>query len=271
MSIETVNSIKEYLREINQYELLTQEQEIEYAKNKDYNRLVEANLRLVVSIAKKYKGRGIPFVDLIQEGNMGLMRAAEKFDIEKGYRFSTYATYWVQQFISRAVANQARTIRMPVHIFTMLSKMNGVIRELTQELNDEPTDEEIASRMEIDVEKVKELKKVSQNVVSLETKIGSEEDTELEELIADENVVNPYDELERGALRETLDGLLNTLEEREADIICKRFGLNGEPMTLEQVSETYGLTKERIRQIENKALKKLRNPSRSNKLKEFFA
>ena len=270
---ELVNGIREYLREINEYELLTQEQEVEYATNKEYDKLVNANLRLVVSIAKKYKGRGVAFIDLIQEGNMGLMYAAPKFDAKKGFRFSTFATYWIKQYIGRAIANQARTVRMPVHMFTAISKMNGAIRELTLELGEDPTDEEIAKKLGIEVKEVKNMKQIAQNIVSLEAKIGGDDGdaTELEDLIGDEGAEDPYMVAERSALKDMIHTILETLDEREADIIRKRFGLDGEAMTLEQVSEIYGLTKERIRQIENKGLKKLRNPVRSGKLKEFLA
>ena len=268
---EIVNNIREYLREVNNFELLTKEQEIEYATNKEYDKLVNANLRLVVSIAKKYKGRGVPFIDLIQEGNMGLMYAAPKFDIEKGFRFSTFATYWIKQYIGRAIANQARTVRMPVHMFTAISKMNGAIRELTLELGEEPTDEEIAKKLGIELKEVTNMRTIAQNIVSLEAKVGDDGDgTELEDLIGDETAEDPYVMAEKSALKDMIKNILATLEDREADIIKKRFGIDGEPMTLEQVSQVYGLTKERIRQIENKGLKKLRNPVRSDRLKEFL-
>ena len=273
MGVEEVDITREYMKEIYNYDLLTQEQEIEYAKNKNYDALVSANLRLVVNIAKKYKGRGVQFIDLIQEGNMGLMVAAEKFDPEKGFRFSTYATYWIQQYIGRAVANQARTVRIPLHIYSRINKMNTVIKEFVAKEEREPDEAELAKIMETDIREIRKLKEYYQTTISLDTPIdnGEDKDTSVGDLIEDEKSQDPYKNAEKVALQSAVAALLNSLETREADVIKKRFGLDGNnPMTLEEVSKIYGLTKERIRQIENQGLKKLRNPLRSNQLKEFL-
>ncbi len=273
MGVEEVDITREYMKEIYNYDLLTQEQEIEYAKNKNYDALVSANLRLVVNIAKKYKGRGVQFIDLIQEGNMGLMVAAEKFDPEKGFRFSTYATYWIQQYIGRAVANQARTVRIPLHIYSRINKMNTVIKEFVAKEEREPDEAELAKMMETDIREIRKLKEYYQTTISLDTPIdnGEDKDTSVGDLIEDEKSQDPYKNAEKVALQSAVAALLNSLETREADVIKKRFGLDGNnPMTLEEVSKIYGLTKERIRQIENQGLKKLRNPLRSNQLKEFL-
>ena len=269
-----VDIIQEYIKEIHEYDLLTKEQEIEYANNKNYDALVSANLRLVVNMAKKYKGRGVPFVDLIQEGNMGLMVAAKKFDPDKGFRFSTYATYWIQQYIGRAVANQARTVRIPLHIYSRINKMNTIIKEFITKEEREPEEHELAAYMETDVAEIRKLKEYYQTTLSLDTPIdnGEDKETSIGDLVEDETSQDPYKNAEKNALQNAVAALLDSLNDREADVIKKRFGI-GEinPMTLEEISKQYGLTKERIRQIENQALKKLRNPIRSGSLKEFLA
>ena len=269
-----VDIIQEYIKEIHEYDLLTKEQEIEYANNKNYDALVSANLRLVVNMAKKYKGRGVPFVDLIQEGNMGLMVAAKKFDPDKGFRFSTYATYWIQQYIGRAVANQARTFRIPLHIYSRINKMNTIIKEFITKEEREPEEHELAAYMETDVAEIRKLKEYYQTTLSLDTPIdnGEDKETSIGDLVEDETSQDPYKNAEKNALQNAVAALLDSLNDREADVIKKRFGI-GEinPMTLEEISKQYGLTKERIRQIENQALKKLRNPIRSGSLKEFLA
>lgn len=274
MGVEEVDITREYIKEIYNYDLLTQEQEIEFAKNKDYDALVSANLRLVVNVAKKYKNRGVQFIDLVQEGNMGLMVAAKKFDPDKGFRFSTYATYWIQQYIGRAVANQARTVRIPLHIYSRINKMNTVIKEFTAKEEREPSEAELANIMETDVREIRKLKEYYQTTISLDTPIdnGEDKDTLIGDLIEDEKSQDPYKNAEKSALQSAVAALLNSLDIREADIIRKRFGLDGNnPMTLEEVSKIYGLTKERIRQIENQGLKKLRNPLRCQSVKEFLA
>ena len=269
-----VDIIQEYIKEIHEYDLLTKEQEIEYANNKNYDALVSANLRLVVNMAKKYKGRGVPFIDLIQEGNMGLMVAAKKFDPDKGFRFSTYATYWIQQYIGRAVANQARTVRIPLHIYSRINKMNTIIKEFITKEEREPEEHELAAYMETDVAEIRKLKEYYQTTLSLDTPIdnGEDKETSIGDLVEDETSQDPYKNAEKNALQNAVAALLDSLNDREADVIKKRFGI-GEinPMTLEEISKQYGLTKERIRQIENQALKKLRNPIRSGSLKEFLA
>ena len=270
---EEVNIIREYIKEVYNHELLTAEKEKELAKEKNYDELVSANLRLVISIAKKYTNRGVAFMDLIQEGNMGLMVAAQKFDPDKGFRFSTYATYWIQQYVGRAVANQARTVRIPINIYSSISKMNAAIEKISKLTGGTPTDEELAAEMGITLEELKKLKYYYQTTLSLDESIdnGEEKDTTVGDLIADNNAEDPYRKAEKSALQDAVAAVLGSLSDKEADVIKKRFGLDdGIPMTLEEISKIYGLTKERIRQIENQALKKLRNPSRSGKLEAFL-
>ena len=269
--------VRMYLKEIGQIPLLTAEQEVEYAKRMEEGnevakrRLAEANLRLVVSIAKRYVGRGMQFLDLIQEGNLGLIKAVEKFDYRKGYKFSTYATWWIRQAITRAIADQARTIRIPVHMVETINKLTRVSRQLLQELGREPSPEEIAEEMDIPVEKVREIQKISQEPVSLETPIGEEEDSHLGDFIQDENVPIPAEAAAATLLREQLDDELATLTEREQKVLRLRFGLDdGKARTLEEVGKEFQVTRERIRQIEAKAIRKLRQPSRSKKLQDYL-
>ena len=269
--------VRMYLKEIGQIPLLTAEQEVEYAKRMEEGnevakrRLAEANLRLVVSIAKRYVGRGMQFLDLIQEGNLGLIKAVEKFDYRKGYKFSTYATWWNRQAITRAIADQARTIRIPVHMVETINKLTRVSRQLLQELGREPSPEEIAEEMDIPVEKVREIQKISQEPVSLETPIGEEEDSHLGDFIQDENVPVPAEAAAATLLREQLDDELATLTEREQKVLRLRFGLDdGKARTLEEVGKEFQVTRERIRQIEAKAIRKLRQPSRSKKLQDYL-
>ena len=269
--------VRMYLKEIGQIPLLTAEQEVEYAKRMEEGnevakrRLAEANLRLVVSIAKRYVGRGMQFLDLIQEGNLGLIKAVEKFDYRKGYKFSTYATWWIRQAITRAIADQARTIRIPVHMVETINKLTRVSRQLLQELGREPSPEEIAEEMDIPVEKVREIQKISQEPVSLETPIGEEEDSHLGDFIQDENVPVPAEAAAATLLREQLDDELATLTEREQKVLRLRFGLDdGKTRTLEEVGKEFQVTRERIRQIEAKAIRKLRQPSRSKKLQDYL-
>ena len=275
VSIE--DPIRMYLKEIGKVPLLSAEEEIELAKRMELGdqeakkRLAEANLRLVVSIAKRYVGRGMLFLDLIQEGNLGLIKAVEKFDYRKGYKFSTYATWWIRQAITRAIADQARTIRIPVHMVETINKLIRVSRQLLQELGREPTPEEIAKEMDMPVERVREILKISQEPVSLETPIGEEEDSHLGDFIQDDNVPVPADAAAFTLLKEQLEEVLGTLTEREQKVLTLRFGLeDGRARTLEEVGKEFNVTRERIRQIEAKALRKLRHPSRSRKLKDYL-
>lgn len=275
ISIE--DPVRMYLKEIGKVPLLSAEEEIELAKKMELGdqeakkRLAEANLRLVVSIAKRYVGRGMLFLDLIQEGNLGLIKAVEKFDYRKGYKFSTYATWWIRQAITRAIADQARTIRIPVHMVETINKLIRVSRQLLQELGREPTPEEIAEEMSLPVERVREILKISQEPVSLETPIGEEEDSHLGDFIQDDNVPVPADAAAFTLLKEQLVEVLGTLTEREQKVLRLRFGLDdGRARTLEEVGKEFNVTRERIRQIEAKALRKLRHPSRSRKLKDYL-
>ena len=275
VSIE--DPVRMYLKEIGKVPLLSAEEEIELAKRMELGdqeakkRLAEANLRLVVSIAKRYVERGMLFLDLIQEGNLGLIKAVEKFDYRKGYKFSTYATWWIRQAITRAIADQARTIRIPVHMVETINKLIRVSRQLLQELGREPTPEEIAAEMNMPVERVREILKISQEPVSLETPIGEEEDSHLGDFIQDDNVPVPADAAAFTLLKEQLEEVLGTLTEREQKVLTLRFGLeDGRARTLEEVGREFNVTRERIRQIEAKALRKLRHPSRSRKLKDYL-
>ncbi len=275
VSIE--DPVRMYLKEIGKVPLLSAEEEIDLAKRMELGdqearkRLAEANLRLVVSIAKRYVGRGMLFLDLIQEGNLGLIKAVEKFDYRKGYKFSTYATWWIRQAITRAIADQARTIRIPVHMVETINKLIRVSRQLLQELGREPSPEEIAEEMKMPVERVREILKISQEPVSLETPIGEEEDSHLGDFIQDDNVPIPADAAAFTLLREQLEEVLGTLTEREQKVLTLRFGLeDGRARTLEEVGKEFNVTRERIRQIEAKALRKLRHPSRSRKLKDYL-
>ncbi|HHV94912.1 MAG TPA: RNA polymerase sigma factor RpoD [Clostridiaceae bacterium] len=269
--------VRMYLKEIGKVPLLTPEEEIELAKRMEQGdvaakrRLAEANLRLVVSIAKRYVGRGMLFLDLIQEGNLGLIKAVEKFDYRKGYKFSTYATWWIRQAITRAIADQARTIRIPVHMVETINKLIRVSRQLLQELGREPTPEEIAKEMNMPVEKVREVMKISQEPVSLETPIGEEEDSHLGDFIPDDEAPAPAESAAYTLLKEQLMEVLDTLTPREEKVLRLRFGLDdGRARTLEEVGKEFNVTRERIRQIEAKALRKLRHPSRSKKLKDYL-
>ena len=275
VSIE--DPVRMYLKEIGKVPLLSAEEEIELAKRMENGdeaakkRLAEANLRLVVSIAKRYVGRGMLFLDLIQEGNLGLIKAVEKFDYRKGYKFSTYATWWIRQAITRAIADQARTIRIPVHMVETINKLIRVSRQLLQELGREPTPEEIADKMDMSVERVREILKISQEPVSLETPIGEEEDSHLGDFIQDDNVPVPADAAAFNLLKKQLVEVLSTLTDREQKVLRLRFGLDdGRARTLEEVGKEFNVTRERIRQIEAKALRKLRHPSRSRKLKDYL-
>ena len=275
VSIE--DPVRMYLKEIGKVPLLSADEEIELAQRMEEGdedakkRLAEANLRLVVSIAKRYVGRGMLFLDLIQEGNLGLIKAVEKFDYRKGYKFSTYATWWIRQAITRAIADQARTIRIPVHMVETINKLIRVSRQLLQELGREPAPEEIAEEMNMPVERVREILKISQEPVSLETPIGEEEDSHLGDFIQDDNVPVPADAAAFSLLKEQLNEVLGTLTEREQKVLRLRFGLDdGRARTLEEVGKEFNVTRERIRQIEAKALRKLRHPSRSRKLKDYL-
>lgn len=276
-SAKVNDPVRMYLKEIGVVPLLSNEEEKELAiavENGDLEakqRLAEANLRLVVSIAKRYVGRGMQFLDLIQEGNMGLMKAVDKFDYSKGFKFSTYATWWIRQAIKRAIADQARTIRIPVHMVETINKLVREQRNLLQELGQDPTPEQIAERMDMTPDKVREILKIAQEPVSLETPIGEEDDSHLGDFIEDEVIENPVDYTTRVVLREQLDEVLDTLTDREENVLRLRFGLDdGKMRTLEDVGKVFNVTRERIRQIEAKALRKLRHPSRSKQLKDFI-
>jgi RNA polymerase primary sigma factor len=275
--IKINDPVRMYLKEIGRINLLTPEEEFELARrveNGDMearNILAESNLRLVVSIAKRYVGRGMLFLDLIQEGNIGLMKAVEKFDPVKGYKFSTYATWWIRQAITRAIADQARTIRVPVHMVETINRLARIQRQLTQELNREPSEDELAKKMGLSIEKIREIYKISQDPVSLETPIGEEEDSHLGDFIKDERTMSPEEYATIEMLKEELSEVLLTLTEREEQVLRLRFGLDdGHCRTLEEVGQIFNVTRERIRQIEAKALRKLRHPSRSRKLKDFL-
>ena len=275
--ISVDDPVRMYLREIGKIPLLSYDKELELAKRilegdeEAKQKLAEANLRLVVSIAKKYVGRGMLFLDLIQEGNMGLIKAVEKFDYTKGFKFSTYATWWIKQAITRAIADQARTIRIPVHMVETINKLIRTSRHLLQQLGREPTPEEIAAEMEIPVERVAEIQKIAQDPVSLETPIGEEDDSHLGDFIQDEESPAPHDAASYTMLREQLEEVMNTLTPREAKVLKLRFGLeDGKSRTLEEVGKEFNVTRERIRQIEAKALRKLRHPSRSKKLRDYM-
>ena len=272
------DSVRMYLKEIGRVPLISADEEVALAlriqegDTEAKQELAEANLRLVVSIAKRYVGRGMQFLDLIQEGNMGLMKAVEKFDHTKGFKFSTYATWWIRQAITRAIADQARTIRIPVHMVETINKLVRVQRQLLQDLGREPTPEEIGAEMDLPTEKVREILKIAQEPVSLETPIGEEDDSHLGDFIEDDNATSPADHTAYALLKEQLDEVLEQLTDREENVLRLRFGLdkNGEIRTLEQVGQVFGVTRERIRQIEAKALRKLRHPSRSKQLKDFL-
>lgn len=269
--------VRMYLKEIGRVDLLSAKEEIELAKRIEEGdtiakqELAEANLRLVVSIAKRYVGRGMSFLDLIQEGNMGLMKAVEKFDYEKGFKFSTYATWWIRQAITRAIADQARTIRIPVHMVETINKLVRIQRQLLQDLGREPTPEEIGAEMDLPTEKVRDILKISQEPVSLETPIGEEDDSHLGDFIEDNDATSPSDNAAYELLKSELEDVLDTLTDREENVLRLRFGLDdGRQRTLEDVGKVFGVTRERIRQIEAKALRKLRHPSRSKQLKDFL-
>lgn len=276
-SASVSDPVRMYLKEIGRIPLLTRTEEIDIAQQNEAaipeakQHLIDANLRLVVSIAKKYIGRGMTFLDLIQEGNKGLIRAVEKYSWRKGFKFSTYATWWIRQAITRAIADQARTIRIPVHMVETINKLMRVSRKLMQDFGREPTAEEIATVMEIEPEKVREILKISQKTTSLETPIGDDGDSYLGDFIADESQVTPYDATANRMLKEDIEKVLGTLTDREARVIRMRFGLNSSrPMTLEEVGKKFGVTRERIRQIEAKALRKLKHPSLRKKLQDFL-
>lgn len=275
-SMDVDEPIKMYLREIGQIPLLSYEEEIDYAQRvlngeeEAKQKLIESNLRLVVSIAKKHTNRGLKMLDLIQEGNMGLMKAVEKFEYEKGFKFSTYATWWIRQAITRAIADQGRTIRIPVHMIETINKIKKESRIILQETGKEPTAEELAEKLELPVEKVKSILEMNQDPISLETPVGSEEDSELGDFVEDDKFADPYDATTRVLLKEQLDEVLKTLNEREEMVLRYRYGLDdGSQKTLEEVGKIFNVTRERIRQIEVKALRKLRHPSRRKKLEDY--
>jgi len=277
VAAESTDPVRQYLREIGKVPLLTAEEEVELAKEYEKgnraakNKLIQSNLRLVVSIAKKYVGRGLSLLDLIQEGNRGLIRAVEKYDWRKGYKFSTYATWWIRQAITRAIADQARTIRIPVHMVETINKLYRVSRKLMQELGREPTPEEIADEADISPERVREIFKIAQEVTSLEAPVGEDQESLLGDFIPDESQLSPVDAASKQLLKGHLDEVLSTLTEREAKVLRLRFGLDGgKQMTLEEVGKVFGVTRERIRQIEAKALRKLKHPSRRRKLQDYL-
>lgn len=274
---ESTDPVRQYLREIGKYPLLDAEEEVELAKNYEKgskrakDKLIESNLRLVVSIAKKYIGRGLSLLDLIQEGNQGLIRAVEKYDWRRGYKFSTYATWWIRQAITRAIADQARTIRIPVHMVETINKLYRTSQKLMQDLGREPTPEEIGKELELTADRVREIFKISQETTSLDTKVGEDEDSTLGDFIPDESQDSPVDAASKQLLKDHLEEVLSTLTEREAKVLSLRFGLDGgQPRTLEEVGRVFGVTRERIRQIEAKALRKLRHPSRRKKLQDYL-
>ena len=274
---ESTDPVRQYLREIGKVRLLTAEEEIELAKRYERkekrakDKLTESNLRLVVSIAKKYIGRGLSLLDLIQEGNQGLIRAVEKYDWRKGFKFSTYATWWIRQAITRAIADQARTIRIPVHMVETINKLYRTSRRLMQELGREPTPEEIGEELELDADRVREIFKIAQETTSLEAPVGEDKESFLGDFIKDENTPSPVDAASKQLLKDHLDEVLDTLSDREARVLKLRFGLEGnKQMTLEEVGKVFGVTRERIRQIEAKALRKLKHPSRRKKLQDYL-
>ncbi len=275
--VGTEDPVRMYLKEIGTIPLLTPEEELDLAVRKSEgddeakNRLIEANLRLVVSIAKRYTGRGMSFLDLVQEGNLGLIKGVEKFDYTKGYKLSTYATWWIRQSVTRALADQARTIRVPVHMVETINKMSKMQRKLTLELGYEPSIAELAEHLDMSQERVMEIMQIAREPASLETPIGEEDDSNLGDFVADNNAVTPESNIESVMLREQIDELLNDLKDREKQVIIRRFGLeDGHPRTLEEVGKEFDVTRERIRQIEAKALRKLRNPVRSRKIRDFL-
>ena len=268
--MEVVNNLRSYMNEIANIPLLSMEEEVSLAEAKDVDALTRHNLRLVVSVAKRYQNKGLSFMDLIQEGNMGLMKAATKYDASLGFRFSTYATYWIKQALSRAIMNQSRTIRITAHMVSAVNMIRKAIKKYEDENDEIPTNAQIAQMVNLKEKEVDEIVQMAWGTVSLNSIVGDEEDTELGDFIADEETITPYKSAETAMLRDSIYGLLDTLADREAAVIKMRFGLEGNPMTLEEVGKELGVTKERIRQIEDKALKKLRNPIRSATLKDYL-